>query len=177
MYMHHQTMLMHGKTVTGHNIHERCLIGTNHALISSHDLTIQLIIFTFTHNRYTKQNKHEPLWEAIENLRLASQTVHNDHYGVRGAIHMWSINQLEAPPYPFLACQEIVKDVHHIAIIFLTYYIVWNKRKQEGKQEPKLPPPLHSNTLPKTIITSPYSPTTARREVNPIMQLGNSWTR
>lgn len=134
-------MLMHGKTTTRHSIHERCLIGTNQTLIPWPHLTIQIMKFTFTHNRYTKQNKHKPLREATKNPRLPSQTAHNDHYGVRGAIHMWSINQLEAPPYSFLTCQEIiVKDVHHIGIKFLTYYIVWNKQKQEGKQEPKLLP-------------------------------------
>jgi hypothetical protein len=81
--------------------------------------------------------------------------------GVRGAIHEYSIDQLKQLKIPKNSIKTLMKNIHQIAIKYLTY-LVLNKRKLDNKQTP-VPHPnktdqliQHQNPPPKRGIT-PYA--------------------
>ena len=112
-------------------------------LIPIPDLTIQIIEFTFTHNKFldqaiqTKEDKYNP---SINTLRAQGWNIRPlivITVGVKGAIHTRSVELLENLHIPTSQIVKKMKIIHQIAIKYLTY-LVLNKRKLDNKQEPEL---------------------------------------
>ena len=126
-----------------------CVIGApkqaQPPLSPSPNHTIQLIEFTYCHDRFPEQAithkhaKYDQLINTIQNTGWKTNPLITITAGVRGAIHEHSIANLTKLKIPKSSIKILMKNIHQNAIKFLTY-LVLNKRKLDNKQNP-VPPP------------------------------------
>ena len=86
----------------------------------------------------TKEDKYNPLVDAVRAHGWNIRPLIVITTGVRGAIHTRSIKLLENPHIPTSLIKKTMKTIRQIAIEYPTY-LVFNKRKVDNKQEPVLP--------------------------------------
>jgi hypothetical protein len=109
--------------------------------------TVQLIEFTYCHDKISKQaitqkhTKFDPLINAIQNNGWKINPLITITTGVRGARHEHSIEKLNNLKIPKFNIKTLMKSLHHNAIKYLTYLIL-NKRKIRQQ----------TNTHPPTVI-------------------------
>ena len=106
---------------------------------------IQLIEFTYCHDKFhnnahnEKTAKYNPLIQTLRTTRWQVNALITITAGVRGVIHEQPINELEKLQAPKSEIKTLMKNLHRIAIKYLTYLIL-NKRKLDNKQPPIDPP-------------------------------------
>ena len=106
---------------------------------------LQFIEFTYCHDKFpntTQKEKTEKYNPLIQTLRTAGWKVKGlitITTRVRGAIHERPIKELENLKIPKREIKILMKQLHQIAIKYLTYLIL-NKRKLDNKQPPIDPP-------------------------------------
>ena len=115
-----------------------CIIGapspTCTPIIPSTNYTIQLLEFTYCHDRFPKQArshkhaKYNPLITTLQNNVSKANPLITITVGVRGAIHENSIEQLINHQIPKNHTKASWKNIHQNAIKYLIY-LVLNKKK------------------------------------------------
>ena len=88
----------------------------------------------------TKEDKYNPLVDAIRAQGSNIRPLILITTKVRGAIHTSSIELLENLHIPTSLIIKKMKTIHQIAIKYLTYLVI-NKKILDNKQEPISPPP------------------------------------
>ena len=126
-----------------------CIIGapnqTQTPITPSPKYTVQLIEFTYCHNRFQEQalthkpTKYDPLFSTIQNKGWKTNPSITITAGVRGAIHEHSIDQLNKMKISKANIKTLMKSIHQNAIKYLAY-LVLNTRKLNNRQLP-VPPP------------------------------------
>ena len=141
LHTQHHTMWMPHKTKIGQRLHTRRCIWKKKSTTTP-VLTIQIIEFTFTHDRFLdqaiqiKEDKYNPLVGAIRahgwNSRLRTVIT----VGLRGALHKRSIEHLKnLHIQTSFFFENSMTYIYQIAIKHLTYLVV-NKNKYPPPQPP-----------------------------------------
>ena len=115
-----------------------CIIGAPNQvqtpITPSPKITIQLIEFTYCHDRFPDQALTlDTINTTIQNTGWQTNPLITITAGVRGAIHEHSINKLVNMKIPKSTIKTLMKNIHLNTIKYLTYLIL-NKRKLENKQ-------------------------------------------
>lgn len=102
-------------------------------LFPTPNLSIQIIIFTFTHDKYIhqtleiKQNKYNPLINAIQTQGWKVNPLKVITLGVRGAIHtniVEELKNLQIPMSSILLFKKNMKVMHQTTIKYLMYLVL-----------------------------------------------------
>jgi hypothetical protein len=119
-----------------------CVLGAlNHTptpLLPSHTHTIQLIEFTYCHDKFPEQaltqkhEKYDPLINTIRSKGWKTNPLISITVGVRGAIHEHSITKLTNLKIPKNSFKNLMKNIHQNAIKYLTY-LVLDQQKETRK--------------------------------------------
>ena len=102
---------------------------------------IQFIEFTTCHDKFPntahkeKIEKYNPLIQTLRTVGWQVNPLITITTGVRGAIYEQPIKELEKLKIPKREIETLMKQLHQIAIKYLTYLIL-NKRKLDNKQPP-----------------------------------------
>ena len=86
-----------------------------------------------------KTKKYNPLVQTLRTTGWKVNPLVTITTGLRGAVHEQPIKELENLKIPKREIKILMKQLHQIAIKYLTYLIL-NKRKLDNKQPPVDPP-------------------------------------